>query len=376
MKTLAICLAAATAVLSVHAHASPARPQGTPQGAQAQDPYGALQQELERATAAWKEKVAAARKAGAEDELAALYSPAQDPELLFAPRFLALADKHPKTSVALRSLTFAVVHGSDEQQIAALGVLERDFIESAALAEVCPEVRSLDPRAQAFLLRVMSENKHREAKGEACYALAQLCKRKAERAESSGADAREVAKRAEELLNEVTKTYADVPHRGATLGKAAQGDLFELRELALGKVAPDIAGEDVDGAALKLSDFRGQIVVLAFWTTTMDLRRFDPAAALASMAGKPCALVGVNGDADRAALKDTLKEQGASWRSFWDGGGTSGPIATRWNVSAWPTVYVLDGEGRIRFKNPQPAELERALDTLVKELPQRPSAKK
>jgi len=269
-----------------------------------------------------------------------------------------------------------VVHGTDEQQIAALSVLERDFIESAALAEVCPEVRSLDPRAQAFLLQVMSENKHREVKGEACYALAQLCKRKAERAESSGADAREVAKRAEDLLNEVNKTYADVPHRGGTLGKAAQGDLFELRELALGKVAPDIQGEDVDGAALKLSDFRGQVVVLAFWQADMDQRRpFDPQAILKLMAGKPCALVGVNGDADRAALKETLKAEGAPWRSFWDGGGTSGPIATRWNVNAWPTVYVLDHEGRIRFKNPQPAELQRALDTLLKELPQRPGGK-
>jgi hypothetical protein len=377
MKTLALCLAAATAVLSAPAHASPARPQGTPQGAQAQDPYGALQQELERATAAWKEKVAAARKAGAQEELVQLYSAEQYPDSVFVPRFLALAEKHPKNSVALRSLTFAVVHGSDEQQIAALAVLERDFIGSASLAEVCPEVRSLDPRAQAFLLRVMSENTHREVKGEACYALARLCQRKAERAESSGADAREVAKRAEDLLNEVTKTYADVPPRGATLGTAAQGDLFELRELALGKVAPDIAGEDVDGAALKLSDFRGQVVVLAFWTTSMDQRRFDPVAALHSMAGKPCALVGVNGDSDRAALKETLKAQGgAAWRSFWDGGGTSGPIATRWNVSAWPTVYVLDGEGRIRFKNPQPAELERALDTLIKELPARPPAKK
>ncbi len=35
--------------------------------------------------------------------------------------------------------------------------------------------------------------------------------------------------------------------------------------LAIGKVAPDIVGEDTDGKAFKLSDYRGKVVVLDFW---------------------------------------------------------------------------------------------------------------
>ena len=35
--------------------------------------------------------------------------------------------------------------------------------------------------------------------------------------------------------------------------------------LAIGKVAPDIAGEDLDGKTFKLSDYRGKVVVLDFW---------------------------------------------------------------------------------------------------------------
>ena len=37
------------------------------------------------------------------------------------------------------------------------------------------------------------------------------------------------------------------------------------RDLEIGKVAPDIQGEDVDGKAFKLSDYRGKVVVLDFW---------------------------------------------------------------------------------------------------------------
>lgn len=89
------------------------------------------------------------------------------------------------------------------------------------------------------------------------------------------------------------------------------------------------------------------------------------------LADQPFAIIGVNSDRDRDKLKEVLKAEGITWRSFFDGGSTSGPIATRWNVSSWPTIYVLDHEGRIRFKNVRGEELDRAVDALVKELPQR-----
>jgi hypothetical protein len=89
------------------------------------------------------------------------------------------------------------------------------------------------------------------------------------------------------------------------------------------------------------------------------------------LADQPFALIGVNSDEDRSALKDVLKQESITWRSFWDGGSTQGPIATRWNVSGWPTIYVLDHEGRIRFKDVRGEELDQAVDTLIKELPSR-----
>ena len=86
------------------------------------------------------------------------------------------------------------------------------------------------------------------------------------------------------------------------------------------------------------------------------------------LAGEPFAIVGVNSDKDRDALKKTVREEKITWRSFWNGGSTSGPISTRWNVSSWPTIYVLDGEGRIRFKNVREKELDAAIDQLLAEL--------
>ncbi len=83
---------------------------------------------------------------------------------------------------------------------------------------------------------------------------------------------------------------------------------------------------------------------------------------------KPFALIGINSDADRSALHKVLEKEKITWRSFWDGGSTSGPIAMSWNVQAWPTVYVLDAKGIIRYKNVRGEQLDKAVDSLLKEM--------
>ena len=45
----------------------------------------------------------------------------------------------------------------------------------------------------------------------------------------------------------------------------ARKQLFEVQNLAAGKKALEISGQDLDGVEFKLSDYRGQVVVLDFW---------------------------------------------------------------------------------------------------------------
>src|SRR5262249_34758607 len=88
------------------------------------------------------------------------------------------------------------------------------------------------------------------------------------------------------------------------------------------------------------------------------------------LADKPFALIGVNSDQDRAKLKEVLMQENITWRSFWNGGSTNGPISTKWNVHGWPTLYVLDHKGVIRHKwlgSPGERVLDEAIDKLVKE---------
>src|SRR5436305_8634827 len=86
------------------------------------------------------------------------------------------------------------------------------------------------------------------------------------------------------------------------------------------------------------------------------------------MEGKPFVLLGVNSDHDKGKLKQRMKEESITWRSWWDGGDTNGPIANQFNVHGWPTLYIVDHRGVIRHKFvgfPGPEKFDEAIDALV-----------
>ena len=82
----------------------------------------------------------------------------------------------------------------------------------------------------------------------------------------------------------------------------------------------------------------------------------------------PFALLGVNSDKDRDELKTVLEKENITWRSFWNGGSTNGPISNAWKVRGWPTIYVLDGNGVIRYRDVRGPAMDRAVDELLAEL--------
>jgi hypothetical protein len=145
----------------------------------------------------------------------------------------------------------------------------------AILAYYPPHEAAENHVAAVELLKAVAEkNPDRTVRGQAVLGLAWVAKKKYQAAEyrqKPNADGLAVA--AEKQFEDVVKNYGDCKNlrtRGvrsatATLADEAKSELFELRNLRPGKVAPDIAGEDLDGVTFKLSDYRGKVVVLDFW---------------------------------------------------------------------------------------------------------------
>ena len=87
---------------------------------------------------------------------------------------------------------------------------------------------------------------------------------------------------------------------------------------------------------------------------------------------KPFALIGIHvGGLSAKQLKDVMGKHKVTWRSFVDvGNAGAGPIATKWNLSATPTFYLIDHKGVIRHKwagPPGEKVLDAALDKVTEE---------
>jgi thiol-disulfide isomerase/thioredoxin len=182
-------------------------------------------------------------------------------------------------------------------------------------------------------------------------------------------DATKLEDEALRIFTELSQKHANdeiVP--GEKIGDIAKSSIFEIKNLSVGKTAPDIEGEDLDGVKFKLSDYRGKVVLLSFWGSwcgpCMSLVPHER-ELVEKYKEKQFALIGVNSDPDKEKLKKVIQKQQITWRSFWCGkNGPDGELATTWNVNGWPTVYLIDHAGVIRAKN----LLGSALDTRIHKL--------
>lgn len=321
-------------------------------------------------------------------------------------QFLELAREHPDDPASIDALGWVVTHIIFTTEAGkALELLARDHSKSDKLAPICRELDQLYggdfKPLEAMLRNVYRDSPHRETRAWACFALARRLKHMKENAErdtvqhdafAKGAnvpfvpkptmnagDLEKLSREAAGLFEEVSDKYGDVKARGAeTLGDAARRELSELLSLAIGQIAPEIEGKDVDGRRFRLSDYRGKVVVLNFFShrACPICRALYPEdrTLVKRFEGKPFVMLGISCE-DKLDELRSLKDQGQiTWRTWFDGPVDGGPIAGRWNIRGWPMVYILDDKGVIRNKGfLQGVVVDRAVDQLVKEIDQKPN---
>ncbi len=84
---------------------------------------------------------------------------------------------------------------------------------------------------------------------------------------------------------------------------------------------------------------------------------------------KPFTLLGINSDSSRSALKEILEREKINWPNIYGGPTSDNKIAAQWNVFSWPTIYILDHEGVIRYKGLRDEAMEEAVNKLLNEMP-------
>jgi AhpC/TSA family len=219
-----------------------------------------------------------------------------------AQKFVELADKYPTDPIALDALIQAVwqvntipwpveLVGEDIIRAKAFKLIDRDHIRSDKLSPLCQRVSyGYCKEYETFLRAVQAKNPHKMVQATASLSLGHflnnrlqrldLCKEQLESAkefaglygkeyfaELQRQDRDQAVKEIEFVFEQAKEKHGEVKFAGGdTVAERADGELFEIRNLRVGKLAPDIDGEDQDGKRFKLSDYRGKVVLLDFWS--------------------------------------------------------------------------------------------------------------
>ncbi len=219
-----------------------------------------------------------------------------------ASRFVELAERYPKDPVAVDALIRAVWYvnstpwpvelvGEDDARARAFALLLRDHIRSDQFGPLCERVSGGFCKEYETFLRGPGTEPLPGSPAQACLALAHYLANRSQRLELIR-DQPELAREfgdlfgreylagllrqdrdqasveAETLFEQAARDFGDVkpPGGGSTIGERAEAGLFEIRHLVVGKMAPRIEGEDQDGRRFQLSDYRGKVVLIDFWS--------------------------------------------------------------------------------------------------------------
>jgi peroxiredoxin len=115
-----------------------------------------------------------------------------------------------------------------------------------------------------------------------------------------------------------------------------------------GADAPDFVLKSVLGNNLRLSEYRGEVVMLAFWATwcgdcRAQLDTLAEAHALYRDAG--LALLAVSLDQDRRTAQKAVEAMDVSYPVLHDAGGEVGRL---YDVETLPTLVLIDRDGIVR----------------------------
>jgi thiol-disulfide isomerase/thioredoxin len=310
----------------------------------------------------------------------------------YAVRLLAFAERHPDREAFAALIRCVQLSGGhivkDSPAARAVAALEKSHVKHRDMIAHAAFLGKIPDEGCARLLRaVLEQHPDRRTRAKACHALARARRHLAEEGEAlTPGTLRNLLHGRNLYLHYVAMGHergsdgeAQVKHLKANAKKyraeaTAMNKLLQksypdvFPDLSIGKKAPEVLSQDLDGKPVKLSDLRGQVVVLDVWATWCGpCKAMIPhqRGLVKRLEGKPFALVSISVDDNKEKVSAFLKKTPMPWTHWWNGPRQG--LVVDWDVTSYPTIYVLDHKGVIRYKGVRDRQMDAAVDRLLKE---------
>ncbi len=280
----------------------------------------------------------------------------REPTAFYLPAMMKLAEQNKGSDIEIEVLKWVcgqhtVVGASTNYgplQRAAASRLLNEYRNRAELADAVSSIVYRLPNSYHAAEQLMASSDH-DVQGQARYVAAKMLSQRY-RDQYNGnrynSNKKRLRRESIRLCREIAAEYSDVDHwHFETLGKAAEMLLFQLEHLIKGKIAPEIEGVDLQGQSMKLSDFRGKVVVIHYWSGNLptSFRAIDQ--LVEDLPDKPIVVLGVNVDSDVEVAKKASEALNPAYRHWHD---ASKAIRQHW-APGFPTTHVISPDGTILY---------------------------